>query len=164
MAPDAVKVSIGKLKPHPENYKTHPESQIRHLAESIRRNGVYKNVVTARDYTLLAGHGILAAAKIAGVKELPVVRMNLLPSDPAALKIVAADNELGRGGVDDADGLARILRIVAEQDDVGLLGTGHDELPVLEEEPPVTHGGDEVDGASKVQHTCPKCGFAWAAK
>ena len=50
--------SPDQLKPHPRNYRDHPQDQIDHLIQSIRENGFYRNVVVANDNTILAGHGV----------------------------------------------------------------------------------------------------------
>lgn len=46
-------VSIESLSPHPRNYRGHPEDQIEHLVQSIRENGCYRNIVVARDRSIL---------------------------------------------------------------------------------------------------------------
>ncbi len=70
-------IPIDKLHPHPKN----PRLQIgdvTELADSIRRNGIMQNLtvvprVTSIDgsYIVVIGHRRLAAAKIAGLTELP---------------------------------------------------------------------------------------------
>lgn len=52
-------IEIQTLKPHPRNYRTHPEDQIAHLIESISKHGFYRNVVIAKEGTILAGHGVV---------------------------------------------------------------------------------------------------------
>jgi ParB-like nuclease domain len=120
-------VLLSALKPHPRNYRGHPEDQLAHLESSLRQHGVYKNVVTAKDGTILAGHGIVEAAKRSGMTEFPIIRLNLAPDSVQALKIVAADNEGSKKAEDDDRALAILLQEVMKQDPVGLLGTGHDE-------------------------------------
>lgn len=121
-------VALDALKPHPRNFREHPEAQRRHLIASLEAHGVYRNVVVARDGTLLAGHGVVEAAREAGLVELPVVRLDLDSDDPRALKIVAADNTLALFAVDDDRALAELLSEVRERDTLdGLLGTGYDD-------------------------------------
>jgi hypothetical protein len=123
---------VGELKPHPRNYKRHPREQLLHILESIRQHGVYRNVVVARDGTILAGHGVVEAARLGGISRLPVYRLPLDPASPAALKVLATDNELGKFADADDALLAGILREVLEQDPVGLLGTGFDDAAFAE--------------------------------
>lgn len=121
-------VRTADLKPHPRNYRHHSKAQLEHLEASLREHGVYRNVVIARDGTLLAGHGVVAAARKMGLAELPVRRVDLDPNDAQALKILTADNELARLAIDDEKALADLLAEVKEEDLTGLLGTGHDDL------------------------------------
>lgn len=117
--------AIDELRPHPLNYRSHPEEQVRHIAHSIREHGFYRNVVVARDGTILAGHGVVEAARREGMGELPVVRLDVDANDPKALKVLTADNELARfAGVDDRQ-LTELLKTIGEVDVDGLLGTGY---------------------------------------
>lgn len=120
-------VQVADLKAHPRNYRKHPADQLEHLAQSLREHGVYRNVVATKDGTLLAGHGVVEAARLIGLTELPVVRLDLSPDDPKAIKLLTADNELSlRAEIDDRL-LADLLKQVQLEDIDGLLGTGYDE-------------------------------------
>ena len=95
--------------------------------QSIREHGFYRNVIVANDGTVLAGHGVVAAAAELGIEVIPVVRLDISPDDPKALKILTGDNEIGRlAGIDDR-ALADLLRSINDTDIDGLLGTGYDE-------------------------------------
>lgn len=123
---DTETVKLGDLRPHPRNYRGHPDDQIEHLAASIRQHGFYRNIVIARDGTVLAGHGIVMAAERLKMTEILATRMDLDPDDPEALKILAADNYLDHLAVDDDRALTELLRDVREKDG-DLLGTGFDD-------------------------------------
>jgi ParB-like chromosome segregation protein Spo0J len=117
------------LRPHPRNYREHPEDQLAHIIKSIETNGFYRNVVAARDGTILAGHGVVKAATAMGLGEVPVIHLDLDPDDPRAYKIIAGDNEIGRLSHLDDRGLSELLKDVLSGDEVdGLLGTGYDEM------------------------------------
>lgn len=121
-------VDASTLKPHPRNYKQHPEEQLRHIGEMLKEVGFFKNVVTAKDGTLLAGHGVVEAAKQVGLGHaVPIRRLDLEPNDPRALKVLAADNELGRFAESDDRALTMILKDILQNDPKGLVGTGYDE-------------------------------------
>lgn len=124
---DTELVDIAVLKEHPRNYRKHPEDQLRHIGESLRQHGFYRNVVVARDNTILAGHGVVKAAQQTGLTTVPVFRLNVLPDSPLALKVLAGDNELTRFADTDDRALTDLLREVAREDESGLLGTGFDE-------------------------------------
>jgi hypothetical protein len=57
-------IAIKELKPHPRNYRSHPEDQLVHLVNSIKQHGFYRNVVVAKDNTILAGHGVVPSFKL----------------------------------------------------------------------------------------------------
>lgn len=125
-APEVVQLST--LRPHPENYKTHPEDQKRHVRHSLEEFGQFKNVVIARDGTVLAGHGVVESACEAGATEVLAVRLDIDPMSPAAFKVMAADNELARlSQVDEWKLTEILLKVRSEDQDQGLLGTGFDD-------------------------------------
>lgn len=114
------------LKPHPRNYRNHPESQIEHLMHSIREFGFYRNIVLAKDLTILAGHGIVEASKRLGIEEIPGVRLEISPDSGLALKLLAADNYLSYFAEDDDRALTELLKGLGDLD-ISLLGTGFDQ-------------------------------------
>lgn len=128
--PPREQVAIADLTRHPRNYRSHPEDQVRHLAASITEHGFYRNVVIARDGTILAGHGVVQAAESLGMTHVPATRLDLDPLSPAALKVLAADNEVSRFAENDDRLLTDLLKEIHESDEVidGLLGTGYDEM------------------------------------
>lgn len=136
---------LDALRPHPKNYREHPETQTAHLVASMREHGVYRNVVIASDGTILAGHGVVQAAIAAGLTEIPVVRLPLDPDDPRALKILAGDNEVGRLAENDNAVLLAILGEVAADDAAALLGTGHDDTSLATLLRLVEATGEHVD-------------------
>lgn len=118
-------VPIADLKPHERNYRSHPPDQLEHLTSSLREHGLYRNVVIARDGTLLAGHGVVEAAKAEGFEEIAVVRLDVDPDDDEAIKVLTADNELARLAEVNDRLLSEHLKKLAETGN--LLGTGFDE-------------------------------------
>jgi hypothetical protein len=119
-------VELSKLKPHPRNYRVHPESQLEHIEQSIRENGFYRNIVVARDYTILAGHGVTEAATRMKLKKVPVIKLDVGPDEPTALKVLTGDNEISNlVEIDDRE-LTQMLKDILDMDG-GLLGTGYDE-------------------------------------
>ncbi len=121
-------IDVADLKPHPRNYRDHPEDQIEHLMQSMREQGFYRNVVIAKENTILAGHGVTIAAEQLGLKQVSAIRLNLAPYSPKALKILAADNYIEHLAQDNDRALTELLREIADTDH--LLGTGFDEQMV----------------------------------
>jgi len=115
-----------QLKPHPQNYRDHPDDQIEHIKQSITEHGFYRNIVIANDDTILAGHGVWKAVQAMGIDSIPVIRLDITSDSPQALKVLAGDNEIGHLGEIDDRQLSEILKDINETDEVGLLGTGFD--------------------------------------
>ena len=121
-------MKIEQLRPHPRNYRDHPEDQVGHVEQSIKENGFYRNVVIARDDVILAGHGVVKAAQKMGLKEIPVIRLNVESGDERALKILVGDNEISRLAISNDLALGQLLKELGEWDVSVLLGIGFNEL------------------------------------
>lgn len=120
-------VAVTALRPHPRNYLTHPPDQLAHLVASIRQHGYYRNIVIARDGTVLAGHGVLDAVRAMGWETVPVIRLDVAADEPRALKVLTGDNATRHLAEVDDRALSELLREVKDTDLEGLLGTGFDE-------------------------------------
>jgi hypothetical protein len=121
-------INTKDLKPHPRNYQQHPDYQLRHIMKSIETHGFYRNVVVAKDNTILAGHGVVEAATRLGIDQIPVHKVNLQPDDTRALQILTGDNEINNLAVVNDRMLTELLKeIMVEDQAVGLTGTGFDE-------------------------------------
>jgi ParB-like chromosome segregation protein Spo0J len=118
-------VDPATLTPHPRNYRSHSPRQLDEIETSIRLHGYYRNVVVARDGTILAGHGVVAASLRMGAKRVPVIRLNVAPDDPKAIKVLVSDNEISNLATVDDRELSEMLRELMTVDD--LAGTGYDE-------------------------------------
>ncbi len=123
---DTVTVPIGALKTHPRNYKKHPQDQMVHIMKSLELHGYYRNIVVARDFTILAGHGVVEGAKRLGKLMVPVIQLDLDPDEPRALKVLVGDNEIAEIGEVDDRKLIGLLQDVMTQDE--LIGTGYNEM------------------------------------
>lgn len=163
-------VPLADLRPHPRNYRDHPEEQIAHLMESVREHGVFRPILAARDGTILAGHGVARACGRLGIEAVPVSCLDLDPEDPRALKLLVADNESSRLAEDSDADLAGLLEEINTS--LGLLGTGHTEESLAEllnglELPPEPAPPEEFpahDEGIATDYQCPRCGYAWAGK
>ena len=118
-------VNIDTIKPHPRNYKNHPADQLEHLKKSIVDNGIYRNVIVASDNTILAGHGVVTAARSLGLTSIPILRLPIHSTHINAIKLLAADNEVSHLGEVDDRALTEILKEIMDTAD--LLGTGYDD-------------------------------------
>jgi ParB-like chromosome segregation protein Spo0J len=86
-------IPIGKLKPSPNNARTHSKRQIKNLARLIDRIGFINPVITDENYQILAGHGRLAAARLLNMKTVPVRRVENWTSAEKRAYLIA-DNRI----------------------------------------------------------------------
>jgi hypothetical protein len=120
-------VLIADTRPHPRNYRAHPDDQLQHIMESIREHGFYRNVVLASDNTILAGHGVVQAARKMNIDRVPAIRLGIEPFSTLALKLLVGDNEISHLGEIDDRTLSEILKDIKDKDEDGLLGSGFDD-------------------------------------
>src|SRR3990172_9879958 len=97
---------IARLQANPRNYRSHPPEQIQVLVASLLRHGQQKPIVVTPDGVILAGHGVLEAAKAAGWQEVAVKVYT--GSNPEAYLV--DDNETERLAGDDEQILARVFQ------------------------------------------------------
>lgn len=142
-------LNIAELKDHPRNYRNHPDDQIDHIIQSIKEFGFYRNIVIAKDGTILAGHGVVKAARKMSKRTVPGMKLNLDPNDPRALKILAADNEISHLGLRDDRMLTEMLKEI--KIDTGLLGTGFDDQ-MLAALTMVTRTANEIKDFNAAEH------------
>lgn len=107
---------VALLKPHPKNSELFPdrlpENLWRELVDDIRQNGIINPLVVAPDYTVLAGHLRLEAAKEAGLTHVPVVIRDVDPDSDEAIALLIRDNLLRRQLSDMQ--VARLIRKLKE--------------------------------------------------
>lgn len=125
-------VPLDKLTAHPRNYRSHPEAQVSKLVSSLVRFGQGRSIVVQdgpQGYLIVAGHGIVEAAKKLQYTEL---RADILPADWAPEQIsgyLIADNLHSQDAQDDESLLAELLQ---EQQNAGFdlasLGTDDESL------------------------------------
>lgn len=86
-------VSLVQLRPYPGNPRRHTKAQIKKLASLIKRYGFTSAIAVDEDHVVLAGHGRLEAAKLLGLHEVPVIRVDGL-SEPEKIALRIADNRV----------------------------------------------------------------------
>src|SRR5215469_17149015 len=87
------KMNIAVLKPRARNPRTHSKEQIRQIAASIERFGFINPVLVDGDGGIIAGHGRVEGARLAGMTEVPTLRVDHL-SETEIRAYVIADNKL----------------------------------------------------------------------
>jgi DNA modification methylase len=116
-------VALADLKPHPRNYNAHSAAQVAKIAASLTAFGQVRSIVVWRG-TILAGHGVVLAARSLGWAELRADVVDEL-DEARALAYVAADNELARQSDPDLAQLAAILQESRDADPALLLAIGY---------------------------------------
>ena len=102
-------VKVEELIPHPKNPNTHPQSQIKILAQNIRYHGWRHPIVVSKlSGYIVAGHGRLEAAKELGVSIIPVEYQNFASEDNE-LAVLVGDNRLAELSSLDLNGLQDII-------------------------------------------------------
>lgn len=90
-------VSTDSLIPYDRNPKTHPDSQIEQLKNSIRQWGWTIPILIDENNQVIAGHGRLFAAKGLEMEAVPCITAEGW-SDEQKKAYVIADNKLAEGG------------------------------------------------------------------
>lgn len=155
-------VKIADLKPYPKNARTHSPKQIRQIAKSIKSFGFTNPVLVDKDNCILAGHGRVEAAKLAGLTEVPaVVISHLTPAQKKAY--ILADNRLAELSGWNKDILKIELEELQRIDcdfDLTLTGFEAPEIDVLLS--PITPATEEnADFLEKSIPSCVKSGDLW---
>ncbi|MBQ1648153.1 MAG: site-specific DNA-methyltransferase, partial [Bacteroidales bacterium] len=124
-------VPIGKLIPYVNNARTHSPEQILKLRSSLREFGFINPVIIDRDFSVIAGHGRLIAAKEEGIAEVPCVFVDHL-SEPQKKAYILADNRMAMDAGWDEDLLRiEIESLQAADFDTSLTGFDEKELADL---------------------------------
>lgn len=146
-------VELERCRPHPDNYNHHPPAQIERLRASLRKFGQVRSIVVQAPpqregyYLVVAGHGVVEAAKLEGYKTL-VARV--VPADWPPQRVVAylaADNELARQAEADTEQLASILQDIRDFDEelLEVVGFSDADLEALLAELSAALGGEVND-------------------
>lgn len=128
-------VKIDELLAHPKNPNTHPQNQIKLLAQNIRYHGWRHAIVVSKlSGYIVAGHGRLEAARELGVSIVPVEYQDFASEDNE-LAVLVGDNRLAELSSLDTNSLQDIVDQFKENDfDTILAGYEPTDLESLLEE------------------------------
>jgi len=120
-------VALSGLRPHPRNYNRHSDEQIGRLAESLRKFGQPKEIVTWGGF-IIAGHGLVEAARRLKWPTLRANDMTGVWSEAQALAFMGTDNELARLADPDEAALAALVASLTDVDaELAALAAGTEE-------------------------------------
>ena len=123
------------LKPARRNARTHSKKQVRQIADSMVRFGVINPLIADDHGRIVAGHARAEAAKLLGLKQIPVIRLSHL-NETEIRAYALADNALGDKSGWDHDLLSIELSeladlLPAEGMDISLTGFEAPEIDLL---------------------------------
>ena len=102
-------VKVEEVIPHPKNPNTHPQNQIKILAQNIRYHGWRHPIVVSKlSGYIVAGHGRLEAARELGVSIVPVEYQDFA-TENNELAVLVGDNRLAELSTLDLNGLQDII-------------------------------------------------------
>ena len=108
-------VAIDTLRPPPRNTRRHPEAQITEFCRALLMFGQTRPIVIDEEGMVLAGNGLVEAAKKLEWREVQAIRMAGL-SDTDKSKLILSDNRIFQMGVDDYDAIKSILGNLGDYD------------------------------------------------
>jgi DNA modification methylase len=84
---------IDRLVPSVRNARTHSDAQVAEIAGSIRAFGFINPILAGDDGDVVAGHGRLAAARLLGLTQVPVIPLHGL-TETQRRQLMLADNRI----------------------------------------------------------------------
>lgn len=108
-------VDITKLKPGPIRTKLHSDDQIRQIADSVQAFGMVRQILVGRDHEIIAGRAIYEAARLLGLKEVPVSDISHL-SEAEQRAYAIADNKIAENAPWDFGALAAEFEFLSSVD------------------------------------------------
>lgn len=119
---EALLVPITDIKPHPENYKTHPPDQIKSLRASLKAFGCTSPIKANLEGLIVAGHGMYQMYIEDGYTHIPVVYEAL--DKQLSKAYLVADNETARRAITEDSKLAELLKGITDIPDFDIDAVG----------------------------------------
>jgi DNA modification methylase len=113
MPPTLEWIAVDAVTPNARNARTHSKKQIRQIADSITAFGFLVPLLIDEGGVVIAGHGRYAAAKLLGLKQVPVIEVKGL-SEAKRRALALADNKIAENAGWDRELLAAELPELAE--------------------------------------------------
>ncbi len=116
---------INEIKPYGKNAKKHPDKQVIQVANSIKEFGFNQPIVVDKEGVIIVGHGRFLAAHFLGLKEVPVLTLDVDEEKAKAYRL--ADNKLNESEWDMQLVISELKELSMEMVDL----TGFDRKLVL---------------------------------
>ncbi|MDR0555905.1 MAG: ParB/RepB/Spo0J family partition protein [Holosporaceae bacterium] len=109
-----LKINVDAIRPNPfQPRRTFNEESINHLAESIKKKGVFQPILVIKidgdSYQLVAGERRLRAAKIAGMMEIPAILTEAGEKDQLEMAILENIQREDLNPLDEAAAYKRLM-------------------------------------------------------
>lgn len=163
-------VEISSLFADPANVRRHTEAQIGKLMAALRRWGQTLPLLVDANSIVRVGNARLDAMGRLGWTKVKIVKLDLPPSEWAALAI--ADNKLHDDSEFDQQALAEVLSALRAEDadlaavsgfspdELAALVGASDPAPAEPAQPPADF--TEVGEDLATEHQCPRCKYRWS--
>lgn len=125
-----LEIKIGSIKPYHKNAKKHPKKQVQQIADSIKEFGFNQPIVVDKKNIIIVGHGRYEAAKLLGLKMVPVLKVSLTEKQAKTYRL--ADNKLNESDWD-MDIVIDELKLLND-DEINLTGFNKDLVLESEED------------------------------
>jgi hypothetical protein len=156
---ECLPISELKGKFHPRNRNTHPDEQIKRLAEILKYQGVrYPVKISKQSGAITSGHGRVLAAEVNGWNSFPV---NYQDYDDEAQEYadVQADNAIASWAELDLSSIHMDLGEVGPFN-IDMLGIKNFAFEPVET-PELEIKEKELDENIETHQECPSCGYRW---
>lgn len=154
---------LERIKPYPNNPRTHPPAQIDLLSRLLKKHGPDQPIVVDEDGVILKGHGRRLAAINAEMKTFPVfVREGLSEEEKIALRI--GDNQVALlSGWDSGLLKLEIQQLQTADYQIDLLGFGDAQLVTfLSGAQAPAEFGVHDERTMQTEFRCPRCSYMWS--
>lgn len=141
-------IDIAELHPYENNARTHSDSQLEAICNSIKEFGFINPVIIDENNMILVGHGRIEASKRLGIKQAPFRRVTNLTDDQKKAYILA-DNRLSDLGGWDEEMLAQELESISL--DMSAFGFDDFQIDIDEPEPEIVEDDFDVDNALEME-------------
>lgn len=143
-------LSVDHLIPYTHNARTHSDDQVAQIAGSMTEFGFVNPILIGDDGGIIAGHGRVMAARMLGVKEVPVIRLKHL-NDVQRRALIIADNKITENAGWNENLLRQELQSLEGEDfNLALLGFNEDELDELLDDGSGAEGLTDENAAPEV--------------
>lgn len=140
-------IAIAELTPYERNARTHSDEQLDKIKNSINEFGFVSPVIIDEDNMILAGHGRVEAARMAGLTEVPYRQVTNLTEDQKKAYILA-DNKLSDMAGWDLDLLnEELATIELDMADFGFDEISEEDVKIIEDD--FDEEEDKVEAVAK---------------